>query len=196
MSRLTKIVLAFLVSGVTAGMVFIALTTRPSWQSVWFSVSEFWVTPTWRYWMLAEALFVMALTGAYWWARSRQWLPSRTNSELDFWKVILATIGIAAIQLFLIQLSALPLAIYFALIPGALVIFLFGFSGRWDAIVAGLIILTNVLVTLLASIPDVFLTNSLSLVVFQSLKAILSFSAFAGLSALWLARGTRAFVDS
>jgi hypothetical protein len=48
---------------------------------------------------------------------------------------------------------------------------------------------------LIASVPDLVLTNSLSLLVFQSLKAVLSSAALVGLTGLWLARGTTDFVD-
>jgi hypothetical protein len=68
-------------------------------------------------------------------------------------------------------------------------------ASRWDGVIATLIIFTNLIVTLIASVPDLVLTNSLSLLVFQSLKAVLSSAALVGLTGLWLARGTTDFVD-
>jgi hypothetical protein len=196
MFKLSKIVLAFSFCGVAAGLVFAALTTRPAAQRFWFSVSEWWIVPTWRYWLLAEALFVLAISGAYWWARSKSWLPPRARSRFNLWAVALWSGGVAVILLWLYQLPAFALPIYFFLIPAALVTILYGFSGRWDGGVATLIVLTNVVVTLVASIPDLLLTSSLSLPVFQSLKAVLSSGTLATLTGLWFARGTRNFVDA
>jgi hypothetical protein len=195
MSRLNKIVFAFLCFGVAAGLVFVALTARPAWQSFWFTVSEWWIVPTWRYWLLAEALFVIAVLGAYFWARSKSWLRPRTTPTFNSWIVVLSASGVAVILLWLYQLPTLTLPTYFLVMPAALVTLLYVFSGRWDWLVAALILLTNVLVTLLASIPDLLLTNSLSLEVFQSLKAILNSGALAGLTGLWLARETTDIVE-
>jgi hypothetical protein len=190
MSNLGKIVLVFLFCGVAAGLAFAALTTPRGWQGCWFFVSEWWIVPTWRYWLLAEALFVLAISSAYLWARSKSWLFPWTRSKLSFWAVVLWTSGVAVILLCVFQLPALALLIYFLLMPAALVTILYMFSGRWDGLVAILIVLTNVFVTLMASIPDLLLTSSLSIPMFQSLKAVLGSAALAGLTGLWLARGT------
>jgi hypothetical protein len=92
--------------------------------------------------------------------------------------------------LLLYQVPTLALPIYFLVMPAALVIILYLVSGRWDGVVAPLIVLTNIIVTLLVSIPDLFLQRSLSIIVFQSLKALLSSGALASLTGLWLARAT------
>ena len=190
MSNLNKIVLTFLFCGVAAGLAFAALTTRPALQSSWFSVSEWWIVPTWRYWLLAQTLFVLAISGAYLWARSKSWLVPQARSKFRLWALVLGIGGIGVILLLTYQLPALALPINFLLIPAALVIVLYIFSGRWDGVAATLIVLINIVVTLLASIPDLLLT-SFSLVAFQSLKAVLSSGTLAGLSGLWLARGAR-----
>jgi hypothetical protein len=191
MSKLTKIVLAFLCCGVAAGLAFAALTARPAWQNLWFSVSEWWIVPTWRYWLLAEALFGVAISGAYVWARSKGWLRPPTRSRFNVWTVVLITSPVAVILLWLYHLPTFALSISFLVLPTALVFVLYVFSERLDTLVATLIVVANVLVTLLVSLPDLFLTSSLPIVVFQSLKAVLSSGALASLTGLWLARGTR-----
>ena len=123
MSRLTKIVLAFLSCGVVAGLAFAVVTARPAWQSLWFSVSEWWIVPTWRYWLLGEILFILAVSGAYWWVRSQNWLRPPTRSR-SVWTVVLSTSAIAVILLLLYQVPALALPIYFLVMPAALVIIL------------------------------------------------------------------------
>jgi hypothetical protein len=114
-------------------------------------------------------------------------LPAR-RSSFSSWTVVFGAGGVAVIVLLTRQRPELALLINFLLIPTALLILLYMFSGRWDGIAATLIILTNIAATLLASIPDLLLNSSLSPVAFQSLKAALTSGTLAGLSGLWLVR--------
>lgn len=189
--KLNKIVAPFFLCGVVAGLVFATLTSRSEWQNLWFSVSEWWIVPSWRYWFLAQTLFVLANSAAYLWARSKGWLPPRAGSKFSLWTFVLGACSIAVILLWMDQLPALAVPMNFLLMPIALVTLLYMFSARWDGIVATFIFFTNVIVTLLASIPDLLQTSSFSLVAFQSLKAILCSGILAGLTGLWLARSTR-----
>lgn len=191
MSKLTKSVLAFFSCGVVAGLAFAVITARPEWTKLWFSVSEWWVLPTWRYWLLGEVLFVAAISVAYLWARLRGWVNPRTRAKFGGWTVVLLTSGLALALLWLYQLQTFVLAINFLAMPAALVVLLYLFSERFDPLIAGLIIVTNVLVALVASIPDLFLAGGLSIVAFQSLKALLSSGVLASLSGLWLSRGEK-----
>ena len=191
MSKLKKSVLTFSSCGVLAGLAFALITTRPASQNFWFSVSEYWVVPTSRCWLLAEAFFIMALAGAYFGVTSKGWMLPARRSRFNSRTVVFAAGGIVVIVLLTTQRPELALLITFLLLPGALLILLYLFSGRWDGMIATLIILTNIAATLLASIPDLLLNSSLSPVAFQLLKAALTWGTLAGLSGLWLFRAAQ-----
>jgi len=74
-----KIVSAFAIGGLVAGLIFASIVSRPTLHSLWFRYREYWILPSISFSFLAGGLFVLNLTSACLLSKLRNWLPFSTR---------------------------------------------------------------------------------------------------------------------
>jgi hypothetical protein len=186
-----KLVLTFLAGGALSGFCFAWLITRSSLRLTWFATEEWWIFPTWEYWLVADLLFVCGIAVSYAISRVQGWL-TLSNGRIS--RPLLASMLLAAITPLLAWAS--QLGFLYGLVLGLVIVSLFlslalfVLVRRWDSWVAVLIFVALLIRTPLASIPDALTRGSMSFEWFEGLRYFLGSSLLAGLSGLWLARTT------
>jgi len=181
--RRGRVLLTFFVGGLSSGLLFTFLVSRPSLQALWFHREEFWVIPTWKLSLLTGSMFLVGLAGSYALSHWQGWISYPAFRSL-LGLILLVAAAIAA----WLVLQSFPLAQFF-LLRIILVLFLslalFWVTRRWLIWISVLMLMVCVSAPFVASIPDTFV-RPFPNEWFEALKFVITSSLISLLSSYWL----------
>jgi hypothetical protein len=181
--RALRVLLVFFLGGLCSGLLFTWLVSRPSLQTLWFRRQEFWLFPTWKFWLLTGSMFLSGLVGPYALSHWKRWISFPTSRLLLGLILLVAvpvpvwliTQSLPVVQSFLVR-------VIFAL---CLSLALFAVTRCWHNWVGALMLMVCTVTPLIASIPHTFL-QSFPNEWFEALKFVVASSLLSLLSGYWL----------
>jgi hypothetical protein len=192
-----KLILLFLLAGLSAGLLFGCVASNPAWESVWFRNIEYWSVPTHLYSITASVALLLALATGYVLSRYKGWLADSPSAARHLTAALLVASAvptaavvaeIAAPYVGLVDLLLVPVTMALLLATGMWV-----FTKEWSSrLTAGI---------LTAIFLGIVIPNALCLLLrisdrsFEMLKLACLFSLVSAVCGYWL-QGARCTVSA
>lgn len=189
LSKTIKVVLTFLGAGSISGFGFGLIVTRTTHRHLWVTKKEWWLFPTWKYWLVAVCSLIVALVVAYVISLRQRWLSSEKGRWHDKLVALLLLSAIFPVLTWLVDFGPSYGFIFVSITLATLVsLSLWAVTRVWDRRVATLILVVCLLRTPLASIPDALMIRPMPGIWFDAFRFFIVLSLISGLSGYWLAR--------
>ncbi len=183
-----KIVSAFAIGGLFAGLILAWIVSRPTLHSLWFRYQEYWILPTSRFSFLAGGLFFLSLASACFIGQLRNWLPFSKR------RLIMGLAVLAPLPLLAWLVEPIPRLLQFFVFRGLLVLLLTAalliVTRKWYWGLASLMFAASLATPLIGSLPYLAF-ESVSPEWFQISEYLFGFLLLSVLFSYWLVKSIR-----